>query len=267
MIAILAFFFGHWFLSLFFHTFFLHRFASHQMYTTTKTWEKVFYFLTWFTQGSSFLVPRAYAVMHRMHHEYSDTEQDPHSPHFFKDVWHMMLHTAKIYQAFLTGERLPDKQFTREYLPIWEKLDRIGYSWTSRLLFSAGYIAFYVAFAPSAWFFLLLPFHFLMGPIQGAVVNWFGHKLGYSNFNNGDYSKNTSPWGILLMGELFQNNHHHAKNNANFARKWYEFDPTYMVMRMMHFVGIIKLKKLVAVHPMEETVNANMIQRKKAASY
>ena len=63
-----------------------------------------FIFLTWFTQGSSFLVPRAYAVMHRMHHEYSDTEQDPHSPHFFKDVWHMMLHTAKIYQAFITGK-------------------------------------------------------------------------------------------------------------------------------------------------------------------
>ena len=179
----------------------------------------------------------------------------------------MMLHTAKIYQAFITGERLPEKQFTREYLPNWEKLDRIGYSWPSRLLFSAGYIAFYVAFAPSAWFFLLLPFHFLMGPIQGAVVNWFGHKLGYSNYDNGDHSKNSSPWGILLMGELFQNNHHYAKNNANFARKWYEFDPTYMIMRMLHFVGIIKLKKLAAVLPMEENVNANSISRKKVASY
>ena len=52
------------------------------MYTTSKRWEKVFYAATWFLQGSSFLVPRAYAVMHRMHHTYSDTEQDPHSPHF-----------------------------------------------------------------------------------------------------------------------------------------------------------------------------------------
>ena len=69
------------------------------------------------------------------------------------------------------------------------------------------------------------------------------------------------------MGELFQNNHHHAKNNANFARKWYEFDPTYMVMRIMNFVGIIKLKKLAAVLPMEENVNDNMMQRKKVASY
>ncbi len=267
MTAIIIFFFAHWFLSLFFHTFFLHRFASHQMYTTSKTWEKIFYFLTWFTQGSSFLVPRAYAVMHRMHHEYSDTEQDPHSPHFFKDVWHMMLHTAKIYQAFITGERLPEKQFTREYLPVWENLDKIGYSWPSRLLFSAAYIAFYVVFAPSFWWFLLLPIHFLMGPIQGAIVNWFGHKMGYSNYNNGDHSKNTSPWGILLLGELFQNNHHYAKNNANFARKWYELDPTYFIMRGLNAVGIIKLKKLAAVMPNEESANIATMQHKKVASF
>src|SRR5690606_39972780 len=50
---------------------------------------------------SSFLVPRAYGVMHRMHHTFSDTEEDPHSPHFFKDIWQMMMHTAAIYSAFI----------------------------------------------------------------------------------------------------------------------------------------------------------------------
>src|SRR6478609_3305276 len=112
MLAILTFFFAHWFLSLFVHTFFLHRYASHQMYTTSKTWEKVFYFSTWFLQGSSYLIPRAYAVMHRI---YSDTEKDPHSPHFFKDVVGMMKHTYAIYDGFNTGKQLPDAQFTKEY--------------------------------------------------------------------------------------------------------------------------------------------------------
>jgi stearoyl-CoA desaturase (delta-9 desaturase) len=83
-----------------------------------------------------------------------------------------------------------------------------------------------------------------MGPIQGAIVNWFGHKMGYTNYNNGDHSRNTSPWGILLLGELFQNNHHGQKDNANFARKWYEFDPTYFVMRGLHALKIIRLKPL-----------------------
>ncbi|MEO5907765.1 MAG: fatty acid desaturase [Ginsengibacter sp.] len=241
MTAILLFFFFHWFFSLFFHSFFLHRFASHQMYTTSKRWEKTFYFLTWFVQGSSFLVPRAYAVMHRMHHTYSDTEQDPHSPHFFKDIWHMMLHTAQIFRAFVTGKNLPDPQFTKEYIPVWNKLDKIGNHWLTRLAFGGLYLAFYIFFAPNFWWFLLLPIHFLMGPIQGAIVNWFGHKLGYSNFDNGDQSKNTTPFGIIMMGELLQNNHHFEKLDPNFARKWFEFDFTYQIMRGLQLIRIIKL--------------------------
>lgn len=244
MFAILCFFFIHWFFSLFFHSFFLHRFASHQMYTTSKNWEKAFYVMTWFAQGSSYLVPRAYAVLHRMHHTYSDTEKDPHSPHFFKDIWHMMLHTAAIFRAFHTGKKMPDEQFTREYIPMWDKLDKIGHHAVTRILFGAAYTAFYIFFAPNAWWFLLLPIHFVMGPVQGAIVNWFGHKMGYSNFNNGDHSRNTTPWGIIMMGELFQNNHHFKKHDPNFAKKWYEFDTTFIIMKGLHHLKIIRLLPL-----------------------
>ncbi len=241
MIFILLFFFSHWFLSLFFHSFFLHRYASHQMYTTSKGWEKTIYLLTWLIQGSSFLVPSAYGVMHRMHHAYSDTEKDPHSPHFFRDVWQMMWYTSKIFTAFNTGIQLPEQQFTSAYLPVWKKIDRIGNKMLTRVLFGAAYVAFYICFAPGMWWFLLLPIHFLMGPVQGAIVNWCGHKYGYSNYENGDHSKNSTPFGVLLMGELFQNNHHYDKDNANFARKWFEFDTTYLIMRGLNKIGIIKL--------------------------
>lgn len=196
---------------------------------------------TWLVQGSSFLIPRAYGVMHRMHHVYSDTEKDPHSPLFFKDVYHMMRSTVLIFRGFVTGKNLPEAQFTKEYLPEWDRLDKFGHHWATRLIFMVGYTAFYIYFAPNLWWFLLLPVHFLMGPIQGAVVNWCGHKYGYSNFNNGDHSKNTSPWGVLLMGELFQNNHHYAKNDANFAKKWFEFDLTYFIMCGLNSVRIIRL--------------------------
>ena len=154
----------------------------------------------------------------------------------------MMLHTAEIFSAFVTGKNLPDAQFTKEYIPVWDKLDKIGHHNFTRFLFGAMYVAFYFIFAPSYWWFLLLPVHFLMGPIQGAIVNWFGHKFGYSNFNNGDQSKNTTPFGLILMGELFQNNHHFAKADPNFARKWFEFDFTYQIMKGLHLIGIIKLK-------------------------
>jgi stearoyl-CoA desaturase (Delta-9 desaturase) len=238
---ILLFFFTHWFLSLFFHSFFLHRYASHQMYTTGRRREKIFYFLTWFVQGSSYLVPSAYGVMHRMHHVYSDTEKDPHSPHFFKDIWQMMWHTSKIFTSLSCGKSLPEPQFTEEYLPVWHKLDRFGHNIITRIFFAVGYISFYVFFAPNFWWFLLLPVHFLMGPIQGAIVNWCGHKYGYRNYKNDDHSKNSTPWGFFMMGELFQNNHHYQKNNANFARRWFEFDMTYILMRGLNSIRIIKL--------------------------
>ena len=95
--AILIFFLAHWFLSLFCQTFFLHRYSSHKMFTMNTFWDRFFYAFTIISQGASFLNPRAYAIMHRMHHAFSDTEKDPHSPHFFKDVWQMTMHTKDIY--------------------------------------------------------------------------------------------------------------------------------------------------------------------------
>jgi stearoyl-CoA desaturase (Delta-9 desaturase) len=241
MWIILTFFFAHWFSSLFFHSFFLHRFASHRMYTTSRHGEQIIYLLTWLSQGSSFLVPRAYGVMHRMHHRYSDTDKDPHSPYFFADVWHMMLHTARIFRNFVKGTDLPDPVFTTEYLPSWDRLDRVGNHVITRILFGAFYCAFYVVFAPNIWWALLLPLHFLMGPVQGAIVNWCGHKYGYRNFNNADHSKNSTPFGVIMMGELFQNNHHQDKDNANFARRWFEFDLTYIIMLGLDRIKIIRL--------------------------
>ena len=98
MTFIVSFFLLHWFMSLFFHTFFLHRFASHKMYETSKNWERIFYISTWFFQGSSYLVPRAYGVMHRMHHAFADTEKDPHSPKYDPNPLAMMWRTKNVYQ-------------------------------------------------------------------------------------------------------------------------------------------------------------------------
>ncbi|WP_142602858.1 acyl-CoA desaturase [Solitalea koreensis] len=247
--VILIFFFAHWFLSLFFQTFFLHRYASHKMFTTNKFWEKTFYFMTFFFQGSSFLNPRAYAIMHRMHHAYSDTEKDPHSPHFFKDVFSMMNKTREIYNDYVKRLQEPEAQFKGNY-PEWAWLDKVGDSMITRSIFGLLYVAVYsyfvFALGYSAWFFLLLPIHFLMGPVHGAVVNWCGHKYGYSNFENNDHSKNTSPIEFLMLGELFQNNHHKYPNSPNFAKRWFEFDPVYPVMKLMHWVNIIKLRKATA---------------------
>ena len=82
MEVIILFFIAHWYLSLFFQTFFLHRYAAHKAFTMSPFMEKVFFVLTWFFQGSNYLSAYGYGVMHRMHHAFADTPNDPHSPKY-----------------------------------------------------------------------------------------------------------------------------------------------------------------------------------------
>jgi len=206
-------------------------------------WERFFYLILLISQGSSFLNPRAYAILHRMHHAYSDTEKDPHSPHFFKDVFGMMLATKNMYLNYLRYHIEPEPAFRGNY-PEWPLIDKIGDSWIWRLSCAFLYIGFYIVFAEYWWMYLLLPIHFLMGPLHGAIVNWCGHKYGYSNHDNDDHSKNSLPWDFLLMGELFQNNHHKKPNSPNFATRWWEFDPTYPMMKVLHWMRIIRIRKV-----------------------
>ncbi|CAH0170605.1 hypothetical protein SRABI27_01016 [Pedobacter sp. Bi27] len=213
------------------------------MFKMELFWERFFYLILLISQGSSFLNPRAYAILHRMHHAYSDTEKDPHSPHFFKDVFGMMVATKNMYMNYLQFKIQPEPAFQGNY-PEWPIVDKIGNSWAWRIACGLFYIGFYVAFANHWWLFILLPIHFLMGPLHGAIVNWCGHKYGYSNHDNDDHSKNSLPWDFLLMGELFQNNHHKKPNSPNFATKWWEFDPTYPVMKVLHWMRIIKIRKV-----------------------
>src|SRR5256885_16918056 len=88
--AIVLLFTAHWVISAFFQSFFHHRYASHRMFTMAPRTERTFHMLTYLAQGPSYLSPRAYAILHREHHAYSDTERDPHAPGFFANVLTMM---------------------------------------------------------------------------------------------------------------------------------------------------------------------------------
>jgi stearoyl-CoA desaturase (delta-9 desaturase) len=239
--AIASFFLLHWFLSLFSQTFFLHRYGAHRMFTMARFWERFFYLFTFITQGSSFLNPRAYAIMHRMHHAYSDTERDPHSPHYFKSMFRMMLTTKDRYLDILLHRVGHDTAFEKN-IPEWKALDALALRWSPRVFWAACYILYYFIFASAWWMYLLLPIHLLMGPIHGAIVNWFGHKYGYVNFTDtGDHSRNTLPFDVVAFGELFQNNHHRYPSRPNFAVRRFELDPTWPILKLFAFLGIIHM--------------------------
>ena len=241
MLPVLIFFVAHWQISVFFQTFFLHRYGAHKQFTMSKGWERFFFLLTYMAQGSSFLSPRGYGILHRMHHAFSDTEKDPHSPLFYKNVMTMMLATKKKYDDFAYYRVAPEKRFETD-LPTWPLLEKIGQNWAARLGWGALYTLFYVKFATSPWLFALLPAHFIMGPIHGAIVNWCGHKYGYRNYDCKDVSRNTLIFDFVTLGELFQNNHHKFGMSPNFAVRWFEIDPTYQGIRVLSALGIIDMK-------------------------
>ena len=99
-----AFFVGHWVLSVLFQSVFHHRYAAHKMYAMGPRTERVVHLLAWLVQGSSYLDPRGYAILHREHHAYSDTEGDPHSPHVFKSFGKMMWQTKLRYSGLASGD-------------------------------------------------------------------------------------------------------------------------------------------------------------------
>ena len=254
MKAVLIFFVAHWYLSLFFQTFFLHRYASHKAFTMSPFVEKVFFVLTWIFQGSNYLSPFGYGTMHRMHHAFADTEDDPHSPKYDETIWNMMWKTKTIYHALANGDMKVDKRFT-DGVPQWPAFDKFARSWQSRLFWGLCYVAFYAAFATSWWLWLLLPVHFLMSPIHGAIINWFAHKYGYRNFEVGDTSRNFLPVDLLMMGESYHNNHHKNGSRANFGGiRWHELDPTYLVIVVLDKLRIIRIVR-------KDTVSLNQLEK------
>ena len=155
LVVLIIFFAAHWWGSVFMQTFFLHRYGTHRMFTMSMFWERTFHLLTFLFQGSSYLIPRGYAWMHREHHAYSDTEKDPHSPHQFKDAAAMMWKTKERYDALTRGTTVTEDRFNGP-VPSWPALDAIGNSYITRIAFGVGYTLFYLAFAPHWAFFLLL---------------------------------------------------------------------------------------------------------------
>ena len=240
--AILIFFICHWYLSLFSQTFFQHRYAAHGAFTMSKFWERFFYLFAFITQGSSYMSPRAYAIMHRMHHAYTDTEHDPHSPSYSTDIPDMMWRTNKVYIGIFKKTLPVESRFLKN-LPDWPWIDRLGVSWINTLAWAVIYIAIYVYFEATPWMYALIPIHLLMGPLHGTIINWFAHKFGSVNHEMKNTSRNLLPVVVLMLGEAYHNNHHKHPSSVNFGQRWYEFDPVYPVIRVLDWLKVVRIRR------------------------
>jgi len=251
---VIIFFISLWYVSLFSQTFFQHRYGAHGAFTMSTKWERFFFIIAYITQGSSYMSPRAYAIMHRLHHAHTDTELDPHSPSYSANIFTMMWRTRGFYQDIVHGRMNVEDKFIKN-VPEWPAFDRFANGAVSRLLWVAVYTMFFIFFAHSPWLYLLLPVVITMGAFHGAVINWFAHKYGYINFKLKNTSMNLFFIDILMLGESYHNNHHKHPSAINFGRRWFEIDPMYPVILLFHRLRIIRITKPVVILSGKSEIN------------
>lgn len=153
-----------------------------------------------------------------------------------------MWRVRKFTNSVFKGKTAIESRFLKN-LPDWPLLDKLAHSGFSRLFWVLAYVLFYVLFAPSAWWFLLVPLHIVMLPLHGVIINWFAHKYGSTNFKMKNTSTNLFKMDLLMMGEAYHNNHHKNPSSINFGFRWHEIDPTYGIIRVLNWLRIIKVNK------------------------
>lgn len=235
-IAIFA--FGY-FLNMFYITVLYHRGLAHgavELNPLTRKW--VVATGSWVTG----IDPKAWACMHRLHHKYSDTEKDPHSP-VNSGIVGVMFAQLESYKKALVGLALGRKEYVEMVrdldFPI-HVLNRKGLWLTPYILHAL--IGISLGFAFGSWIPGLAYWLGIMShPVQGWLVNSFSHQYGYRNFDLDDHSKNNPVVALLTMGEGYQNNHHAEPRSAKFSKRWFEWDAGYLLCLAGEKLNILKI--------------------------
>jgi stearoyl-CoA desaturase (delta-9 desaturase) len=89
-------------------------------------------------------------------------------------------------------------------------------------------------------FWLMIFLHWAPALVTGVmsnVVNYVGHSPswigGYRNYNINDQSTNNWIWAIPSWGESWHNNHHRYPRDYTFKKKWWEFDISGLIIKLV----------------------------------
>jgi stearoyl-CoA desaturase (delta-9 desaturase) len=69
-------------------------------------------------------------------------------------------------------------------------------------------------------------------------VNSVTHVWGYRNYATPDGSRNNAWIALIATGEGWHNNHHADSRSARHGHEWWEFDVTWMVIRLLMLLGL-----------------------------
>lgn len=190
------------------------------------------------------LDPKGWVCMHRMHHAHSDTEKDPHSP-LHKGFFGVLYAQLKAYERCLVGISRKDPT----YLRVVEDLEFDISALNRRRLWQLPYLVHFgiavVLATVLGWWLLGACYFFgiMSHPIEGWLVNSFGHAFGTRNFDTPDNSRNNHPVGLFVFGEGYQNNHHQYPSSAKFSYRWYELDTGWAVCWVLDKLGLVRVHR------------------------
>jgi stearoyl-CoA desaturase (delta-9 desaturase) len=193
----------------------LHRLMAHRSFRTNKFFERL---LTIFSIYGTVGSPIAWVAMHRMHHAYSDTSNDPHTPYQDNKI------TLKkfIHTWFGVGKtdfmKLPIS-FVKDL--IRDPFHKFVHENYFKILLIPVAILFVI---DPLWGVVLYSIPATFSLQTTSVVNVLGHSLGYRNYHTNDFSTNSWVANIFSLGEGWHNNHHGKPSNPYIKEKWWEWD-------------------------------------------
>lgn len=206
-----------------------------------------------------------WAAAHRKHHQHSDQEGDPHSPHAapggaLSRFWHA--HTGWILNYYPAGlERyIPDLMAD----PIAMEVHRRAGAW---ILIGLAAPALVGGLVTMSWQGALTGMlwggwvrMFLVE--QGACfVNSLGHMWGRRPYASRDRSTNSWVLAVMTLGDGWHNGHHAFPASARHGLGRWEIDPTYLLIRLCEKVGLAKQ----VVVPAQAVIAAKHIDTREAA--
>jgi len=204
------------------------------------------------------LDPKAWVVMHRLHHEHSDTPLDPHSP---VNVGILGIGMAQLrsYKRVIVGLLRNEPAYTRYAKDLDFPLNTLNSSgrWYLPYVLHAVIglaLGLGIGWLLGAAYFLGVMSH----PVQGGIVNSLGHAMGGRNFDTSDNSRNNHLAAWLIFGEGFQNNHHRYPGSASFSYRRHEIDMGYGACVLLEKLGLATIQReyLIPRPPRESTAQA-----------
>ncbi len=221
-------------------TLYLHRDQAHRALDLHPVLRHFFRFWIWCTSG---MLTREWVAVHRKHHAFCETKDDPHSPQIY-GLKKVLLEGAELYRTEKNNPETVDK-FGRGAPNDWLEKNvylRVPFGGillmvvTDLLLFGVPGI-------------IIIAIQMSSMPLFAAgIINGLGHHSGYRNFECDDASTNLVPWAFLIGGEELHNNHHAFPTSAKFSVRRWEFDIGWLCIRIFNVLGLAKVNK-VAPHP------------------